>query len=75
MILFNYQHRGIGQILSKEMKVVCCFCGKSLSIDKAMVLVVYLSIDSKVGQQLCCHRECLQCRLDPSIPLYLETLD
>lgn len=50
--------------------VICCFCGESLSLSDAAVLLVKFNMDSDESQQLFCHREHLVRCLDKSIFLH-----
>jgi hypothetical protein len=42
--------------LNNEL-VVCCFCGESLEINEAIIIVVYININEEETQQFYCHRE------------------
>jgi hypothetical protein len=60
-----------------EEKYQCCFCG--LTIDHVLPdvggLLYTMGInrpdDSRPGQQLYCHTNCLLARLHPSVDLYV----
>ncbi len=62
------------ELVSGE-KVICCFCGNSMSIHDSYVLLVYSGIDKEEAQQLYCHKQCLQGNLDNQIQLYCENLE
>lgn len=51
-------------------KVVCCFCGQSLKIEDAMILLVYPNIHTDENQQLFCHKEHFIANIDKSIFLH-----
>jgi len=51
-------------------KVVCCFCGDSLLITKAIVLNIQASIHSDEVQSLFCHKHHLVELINKSIPLH-----
>ena len=63
---------GIGD---NKKKVVCCFCGESLLMFKALVIVVRPHIDSEEEQTLFCHKEHLIEKIHKSIPLNPEFFD
>lgn len=55
-------------------EVVCCFCGKSLEIEKAVLIQVFPVMNDKESQQLFCHRICMDELLHKSIPRHPELL-
>jgi hypothetical protein len=57
---------------NSENKVICCFCGKELFIENAVVLTIQSNIQSEECQQLFCHKNHLIERIDKSIPIYLD---
>lgn len=50
--------------------VVCCFCGESLFLKKAIVLTVQPNIFNEEKQQLFCHRKHLVEKINRSIFLH-----
>lgn len=62
----------IGTYDKNKMEVICCFCGKPISYNEAMVINVQSNVNSEEVQQLFCHKEHLIEKLDKSIPLYIE---
>ncbi len=60
--------------ISNSEQVICCFCGESLNMEDAMMLIVYSNINNEEGQQLFCHKEHFIEKLDKSIIIpILET--
>ena len=53
-------------------EVICCFCGNSLEIDLAVLLLMYPNINAEETQQFYCHKNCLNERLHESIPRDLD---
>ncbi len=53
-----------------SQKVVCCFCGESLLIEKAVVVIIKPSFESEELQELFCHKEHLLEKIDRSIILH-----
>jgi hypothetical protein len=51
-------------------KVVCCFCGESLNIMEAAVIILKPNIDSDELQQLFCHKIHFVERIDKGIVLH-----
>jgi hypothetical protein len=51
-------------------KVVCCFCGESLNIKVAAVIVLKPNIDSEESQQLFCHKIHFVEKIDKRIVLH-----
>lgn len=56
-------------------KVVCCFCGKSLLLRDAVVLIALPHINSEEEQQFFCHKEHLIENLDKSVILHPDLFD
>jgi hypothetical protein len=56
-------------------KVVCCFCGKSLLLEDAVVLSVQRNIESKETQCLFCHKKHFIEKLDKSVVLHPDFFD
>jgi hypothetical protein len=50
--------------------VVCCFCGESLLLKEAAILIVQPNILNEEKQQLFCHRNHLIEKLDKTIILH-----
>ena len=51
-------------------KVVCCFCGESLLLTEAAILVIKPNIDSEETQSLFCHKNHLVEKIHSSIFLH-----
>jgi hypothetical protein len=60
---------------NKEQMVVCCFCGDSLELKKAVRIIVYPLIDQSESQELFAHREHLVAKLYPSVPFHPDLLN
>lgn len=56
-------------------EVMCCFCGKSLALKDAAIIIIQPSIESEEKQQLFCHKNHLVERIDKSIPLHPDFFD
>jgi hypothetical protein len=56
--------------LLNKNEVICCFCGKSLSITKAVVLNIQPNIQSDEFQSLFCHKYHLVELINKSTPLH-----
>lgn len=57
-----------------KSEVICCFCGESLSLDQAGVLIALPNIDSDEKQQLFCHKNHFVESLIKTIPLHPDFL-
>ncbi len=55
--------------------VMCCFCGDTVSMDKAAVLTIQSSLKNDEKQQLFCHRTCLVEKVDKSVILHPDFFD
>jgi len=55
--------------------VICCFCGKSMPLNKAVKLIIYPKSGGDETQQLFCHRKCILLAIDKSIPLHPDLTD
>lgn len=53
-----------------QNSVVCCFCGRSLTISDAVQLLVIPPGQPDEGQTLYCHRDHLRTAVHSSIPLH-----
>lgn len=51
-------------------KVVCCFCGATLYLKDAAILIVQANFQNDEKQQLFCHKNHFAERIDKSIPLH-----
>jgi len=49
------------------LKNQCCFCGRSIELEKPRPLV--LPLDDGGSQELYCHEACLRRAIHPSVPL------
>ena len=56
-------------------KMICCFCGESVDIDKTVVLQVYPFYNSDEFQQLYCHKKCLTDKMDKTIPQHPDLIE
>jgi hypothetical protein len=55
--------------------VCCCFCGKPLSRDLAVILAISLSQWQEEAQELYAHKSCLIKSVDPVVPLHPDFFD
>lgn len=56
-------------------KVICCFCGENVDLDKAVVLQVFPSYTEDEFQQLYCHKTCFTDRLHETIPKHPDLFE
>lgn len=59
---------------TKPLVVTCCFCGRPLAEDRAVLLAVHPTRDRQESQTLYAHRRCLSERLHPSVPQHPDLL-
>lgn len=60
---------------SYDTEVVCCFCGDSLLLKEAAILMVQANLESNEKQQLFCHKNHFVERIHKSIPLHPDFFD
>jgi hypothetical protein len=53
-----------------DTEVVCCFCGETLLLNHAAIIIIQPNIESEEQQQLFCHKNHLIEKLDKSVPLH-----
>ena len=55
--------------IEKKLEFMCCFCGKAVSQQEALIIVVYSNINEDEGSQnLYSHKKYLDNKLHKSIP-------
>ena len=52
--------------MSEPFNVQCCFCGKTVVENKALMLTI--ALEGGGAQVVYCHSKCLGERLHPSVP-------
>jgi hypothetical protein len=62
-------------MINQAESVVCCFCGKSLPIGQAVLLVAYPRHGEDETQNLYSHKACLRARLHPSVPVHPDLFE
>ena len=51
-------------------KVTCCFCGESLSIEDAAVIIVKPGFEGEEAQELFCHKQHLLEKFEKGVILH-----
>ena len=61
-----------GEIMDGKMncKVICCFCGESLSIEDAAVIIVKPGFEGEEAQELFCHKQHLLEKFEKGVILH-----
>jgi uncharacterized protein YbaR (Trm112 family) len=52
--------------------ITCCFCGKVITKDQLVTILLYTADDPDAVQELYSHKECLAIRMIDGIPILFD---